>query len=137
MISLVILGFAYYRSLDYAHNIEELYNASDRHDVGGRYIASSSVIIVYTNYNIIDIQRIANHEICHKIWYAKLNKGAMKEYEAIYNNATYFITEYSKTDVVEDFAEHCSYWMLGKDDFYLGEERKAFMDTYVDPITYG
>lgn len=81
-------------------------------------------IIIYNRYLAIwqkDLTYL--HERCHLVWRKNLNDTEMKEYGKIYENATYFVSDYAKTDVREDFAESCKYYITyGK----LDNERMGF-----------
>jgi len=79
--------------------------------VGGRYYPNLKSIEMYQYYSEGLI-----HEDCHHIHFDKVSSEDRKLAETLYKESTKqdFVTEYAKTNFVEDFAETCKYILTNK-----------------------
>ena len=87
-----------------------LFDYINLNDKSGTYLPISERIAVYGNNESNELyimDYVYVHERCHHYWYKYLNKSQREEYTKIYKNATYFVREYSKKNVMEDFADSC------------------------------
>ena len=90
---------------------------------------TNNIIIFSKDYYIWNVREIAEHEIGHLIWYRDFNESQRNEYIKIYNQSTWFVSQYASTNVREDFAESYSYWVLERNR--LNKEREDFMEMNV------
>lgn len=72
----------------------------------GSYSKEINLIAVYPKeYTTNEVFTISAHEIGHYIYYKKLTEKQRQEYEKIFNSSNEYISEYSKTNAAENFAE--------------------------------
>ena len=114
---LVVLGYV---TLYYSYHI--LFNESY-----GRYKRISSHVELYplkihSDLNLSCLNALTNsymyvalHELGHYIWF-NINKSLKKEYDLIFNTSNY-LTNYSKINKEEHFAEYFSMYMQDKEWF--------------------
>ncbi|MEK6879809.1 MAG: hypothetical protein AABY22_09395 [Nanoarchaeota archaeon] len=104
-----------------------LFDYINLNDKSGTYLPISERIAVYGNNESNELyimDYVYVHERCHHYWYKYLNKSQREEYTKIYKNATYFVREYSKKNVMEDFADSCKEFIF---DGFLDNERWNFL----------
>jgi len=79
---------------------------------GGIYFPPTDMVMFYgKGYSADELHYIADHEIGHHVWFRDLNDNQRERYINIYNDSNYYITEYSKTTVEENFAEEYAFYM--------------------------
>jgi len=100
---------------------------------GGSYLEHADLIFFYgKGYSADELHYIANHEIGHHVWFIELNDTQRKEYINIFNDSNYYITEYSKTKVEENFAEEYAFYMAcNRGKYCLSPDRVDFFDDYI------
>ena len=100
---------------------------------GGIYFPPTDMVMFYgKNYSPDELHYIANHEIGHHVWFKYLNDIQRKEYINIFKDSNYFITEYSKTNVEENFAEEYAFYMAcNKGEHCISEDRINFFKDYI------
>ena len=62
--------------------------------------------------DIWDTEFAKHHELGHKIWIELLTHDQKLKYIRVFNNAKYFYRDYSKSDLLEDFADNYANLML-------------------------
>lgn len=72
---------------------------------GTYYIDTADVELYLAGASYDRAKDVALHEIGHYVWFELLTKSERQEYTDVYDNATFFPSDYSKTNVDEDFAE--------------------------------
>lgn len=106
----------------------------ERGNTVGRYYDDKDLIIIYTNnHGIRDLQKTAIHELMHVVWYEYLTYDQLQEYHDIVAKTEFWITEYSKESVAEDFAEHAAHWALG---WEIDPEREEFFNKTIRKKLY-
>jgi hypothetical protein len=60
-----------------------------------------------------DELRTKLHETGHYVWYNRLSNSQRKEWERLHAVGNY-VSEYAKTDALEDFAETYASYMMGE-----------------------
>jgi len=100
---------------------------------GGNYLNHADLIFFFgKDYSADELHYIADHEIGHHIWFKELTDNQRKEYINIYEDSNYYITEYSKTNVEENFAEEYSFYIACNKDYYcLSRDRIKFFQDYI------
>jgi Zn-dependent peptidase ImmA (M78 family) len=72
----------------------------------GVYSKEVNIIGIFPKDNSVDRQlEVAAHEIGHYVYYKQMTQEQRDEYEKIFNDSNMFVSEYSKTNVYESFAE--------------------------------
>ena len=115
----------------------------------GEYFQDTKNIIIYTkNREAWHIKRTAIHEICHFIFFEKLNETVREEWKILYddsvshyglndtekiyllmNGSSIFVSNYAEKNELEDFAESCSAFALGLNK--LDFRKEIFMKRYI------
>lgn len=86
----------------------------------GAYSKEVNAAFIFTkDLNADRLFYVSSHELGHYIYFKKLNEYDRKEYEKIFKDSNNFVTEYSKTNVTENFAEE----FAARIDFYYNEDR--------------
>jgi len=100
---------------------------------GGSYLQHADLIFFYgKDYSADELHYIADHEIGHHVWFIELNDEERKEYINIFKDSNYYITDYSKTNVEENFAEEYAFYMAcNRKKYCLSPDRVNFFDDYV------
>jgi hypothetical protein len=100
---------------------------------GGVYFPPTDMVMFYgKDYSPDELHYIANHEIGHHVWFKYLNDEQRAEYNSIFKNSKYFITEYSKMNVEENFAEEYAFFMAcNKGKHCVSKDRSKFFDDYI------
>jgi hypothetical protein len=94
----------------------------------GVYIDKTKQIRIHTSRisSLNNLNYVANHEIGHYIWFNELELDVKDKYSLIYDNATEFISEYSKKNVLENYAEEYENAMECKFNISKISENKQF-----------
>jgi len=71
------------------------------------YAKRISVYVMEDGYTPESYRLTLDHEICHHIWYTRLNNFERNTWEYMYLNSNWSVTEYANTNVKENFAEYC------------------------------
>jgi hypothetical protein len=101
----------------------------DTKDTVGKYNENRGIILIYTKMQSNQkLQETAMHEVCHNFWFTYLDFNQRLNYTCIFHNASYFVSDYARTETTEDFAESCAYYILG---VKLDPKRQSFMDRTV------
>lgn len=102
----------------------------------GSYSKEINTIFVYPKDNPAMSQfYTARHEIGHYVYFKKLSEADRKEYETLFNDSNYFITDYSKMNAVENFAEEfafATYTNMSID--YVSPSRKNFFEKHYNKM---
>ena len=74
------------------------------------------------------------HEYAHVIYHEVLSEQQRKEWDNLHYNTSYFVTQYSKTNPSEDFAESFAYLTLYNSS--IGYEKETFIRGIIENIQY-
>ena len=108
--------------------------------VGGKYDPIFNKISLDTkdiknSSDVSILEHRFSHEMCHVVWFKILSEEERKKYGAITKEEGDAISQYAKTSLEEDFAEHCAGWILGLDDI-ITPKRLKFLYDYLSGITH-
>jgi len=100
---------------------------------GGIYFPPTDMVMFYgKGYTADELHYIADHEIGHHVWFRDLNDNQRERYINIYNDSNYYITEYSKTNAEENFAEEYAFYRACDKEYYcLSKDRIKFFQDYI------
>ena len=100
----------------------------------GAYSKELNIAFVFTKDNSSDRQfLVAAHEIGHYVYFKKLTQAQRDEYENIFKNSAEFISDYSKTNAVENFAEEYAYSTVTfRCNNSVSQSRKEFFKNILD-----
>ena len=118
----------------------------------GGYWQDTKNIVIYTkDREAWSVTRTAMHEICHYVYFEKINESQRDEWELLHNNSvshhflndtekinllmngsSTFVSEYAETNKLEDFAESCSAFVLGWNK--LDSRKEIFMKVYIQML---
>lgn len=104
-LAIIFIGTIYLGYITYLENSS---------NYGGAYNSFTGTIKIYNK--ILDLQKrdyFYLHERCHAYYYELLPEEARQRYNQVYQNSTEFPTEYSKKNVMEDFADSCRMFLVG------------------------
>jgi len=97
-------------------------------NAGGIYSKELNLIAIFPKNNSTYFQfYTAAHEIGHYVYYNKLTAEDRAEYEQLFYSSDEYITDYSKTNAVENFAEEfagITYTFVYED--FVSNSRKDF-----------
>jgi len=99
----------------------------------GSYLQHVDLIFFFgKDYSPDELHYVADHEIGHHIWFQELSEKERNEYINIYEDSNYYITEYSKTNVEENFAEEYAFYRACNNNYHcLSPDRIAFFQDYL------
>lgn len=119
----------YEREVNSVSNYEYLIKDLNIRNLSGRYYPQHQIFAINASLsNSKDVQITTNHEMCHWLWYEHLSLSRQKRYEILFNVTVNYVTDYAKTNVNEDFAENCAYYLVGLE---ISKDKQLFMDKHI------
>lgn len=85
----------------------------DCNNYWGAYNIQNKVIYICGGMTTEETTFVKYHELAHYFWFNYLNNTQRNKYTILYMNATEFTRPYSKTSVVEDFADNFALLTMG------------------------
>ena len=108
-------------------------------NASGAYSKEINTIMIFPKDNSVWSQfHTAGHEIGHYIYFTKLTAEDRAEYEKLFNDSNEFVSQYSKTNAAENFAEEFSWVSLTQvHPEFVSDSRKDFFEKNWDKMVEG
>jgi hypothetical protein len=96
--------------------------------ITGKYFDKSKTIAVFPDRATwFDSDDAYYHEKCHYYWDTKMNASQQEDYNVLFNASTTWVSWYARTEVGEDFAETCMYYLM-KQDYVIDKDRLEYLN---------
>ena len=108
----------------------QLYNDTLANTTVAQYRPDTQTIQLFTikDSSINDTEQNFYHELGHKVWYEYISKEDKVQYEFLFNTTNSFVSDYSRTSLIESFAEDYAYYRMNLSG--VNKDKVTIMEKY-------
>lgn len=107
----------------------QLYNDTLASTTVAQYRPDTQTIQLFSikDNSIYETEKNFYHELGHKIWYEYITKEDKTKYIFLFNTTNSFVSDYSRSSLIESFAEDYSYYRM---NLTINKDKLIIMEKY-------